>query len=205
METEMLRLSMSPVLRVLRAPLRLLTSAPALLASALLAMSLLAAAPAGFAGEHIIEIWNPPEARQPLGHSPDARQGAHLIGKTATPPHHRKVLAHRALPASHQHQTAQQSLQQGLPQGSHQAANQAPNPAPNQAANPAATQAPNQTTNESAHHATTPAIDASRLKHNEVPPPKHDISHFEDIPRIVTPEGNVLRVGTDGATAQVTR
>jgi hypothetical protein len=193
METEMLRLSMSPVLRVLRAPLRLLASAPALLASALLAMSLLAAAPTASAGERIIEIWNPPEARQPLGHSPEARQGAHLIGKTATPPHHRKVLAHRSTSASHQHQTAQQSLQQGLPQGSHQAAN------------PAAAQAPNQTANEGAHHATTPAIDASRLKHNEVPPPKHDISHFEDIPRIVTPEGNVLRVGTDGATAQVTR
>jgi hypothetical protein len=160
----------------------------------LLATSLFAAAPAAFGGERIIEIWNPPEARQPearqpSGHPLEARQGAHLIGKTATPPHHRKVLAHRNAPAPHQHQTAQQSLQQALPQGSHQAASQAPN----------------QAANDSAHHATAPAIDASRLKHNEVPPPKHDISHFEDIPRIVTPEGNVLRVGTDGATAQVTR
>jgi len=188
----MLRLSMSPVLRtrrVLWAPLRLVASAPAPLASVLLATSLFAAAPAAFAGERIIEIWNPPEARQPLSRSPEARQGAHLIGKTATPPHHRKVLAHRNAPAPHQHQTAQQSPQQALPQGSHQTASQAPN----------------QAANDSAHHATAPAIDASRLKHNEVPPPKHDISHFEDIPRIVTPEGNVLRVGTDGATAQVTR
>lgn len=189
MKSEMLRLSMSPVPGALRVPLRLLASVPALLASALLATSLFAAAPAAFGGERIIEIWNPPEARQPLGHAPEARQGAHLIGKTATPPHHRKVLAHRNASAPHQRQAAQQSLQQGSMQGSHQAANAAPN----------------QAANESAHHATAPAIDASRLKHNEVPPPKHDISHFEDIPRIVTPEGNVLRVGTDGATAQVTR
>jgi hypothetical protein len=173
----------------LRAPLRFLASAPALLASALLAASLLAMVPAAFAGERIIEIWNPPEARLPAGRSPEARQGAHLLGKNATPPHHRKVLAHRSAPATHQRQTAQQSLQPGSPQGSHQAANQASNPA----------------ANEGARHATAPAIDASRLKHNEVPPPKHDISHFEDIPRIVTPEGNVLRVGTNGATAQVTR
>jgi hypothetical protein len=193
MKSEMLRLSMSPALRAPRVPLRLLAFAPALLAS-LFATSLFAAAPAAFGGERIIEIWNPPEARQPearqpSGHSPEARQGAHLIGKTATPPHHRKVLAHRSASAPHQHQTAQQSLQQGSMQGSHQAANAAPN----------------QAANESAHHTTAPAIDASRLKHNEVPPPKHDLSHFEDIPRIVTPEGNVLRVGTDGATAQVTR
>jgi hypothetical protein len=182
MEIEMLRLSLGRVLRALQvrqAPLRLPAAAPAqfsavLLCAVLLSMSLLTAAPAAFAGQHVIEIWNPPEARQF-----DARQGAHLIGKTATPPHHRKVLAHRGTPAQHSHQM----VQQGSPQVSHQAAN------------PGA--------NEGAHHA--PVVDASRLKHNEVPPPKHDISHFEDIPRIVTPEGNVLRVGTDGATAQVTR
>jgi hypothetical protein len=199
MKTAILRLSMGPMLR---APLRLLASASALLAAALPVTSLLAAAPTAHAGERIIEIWNPPEARQPEARQPearqpmrsaDARQGAHLIGKSTTPPHHRKVLAHRSAPAPHQHQTAQQSLQQGSPQGSHQAANQA------------ATQAPAQAANEVARHATPPAIDASRLKHNEVPPPKHDLSHFEDIPRIVTPEGNVLRVGTGGATAQVTR
>ncbi|MDQ7975961.1 hypothetical protein QYH69_01710 [Paraburkholderia sp. SARCC-3016] len=189
MEIDMLRLSMSAVLRVLRAPVRLPASSPALLASRLLATSLLAAAPAAFAGERIIEIWNPPEARLPAGHTPEARRGAHLIGKSATTPHRRKVLAHRSASAPHQHQTAQRSLQQGSPQGSHEAASQPRNPA----------------ANEGTRHATTPAIDASRLKHNEVPAPKHDLSHFEDIPRIVTPEGNVLRVGTGGATAQVTR
>jgi hypothetical protein len=191
MNTAMLRLSMGPLLQ---APLRLLAAASGLLAAALPALSLLAAAPAAQAGERIIEIWNPPEARQPM-RSPDARQGAHLIGKTATPPHHRKVLAHRSASAPHQHQTAQQSVPRGSMQGSMQGSPQGPH----QAANPAPTQA----ANEAARHATAPAIDASRLKHNEVPPPKHDISHFEDIPRIVTPEGNVLRVGTGGATAQV--
>jgi hypothetical protein len=179
MEIEMLRVSMGPVFPVLRAPLRVLLSGATLLAAAWLA-----AAPAAFAGEHIVEIWNPPEVRQF-----DARQGAHLIGKTATPPHHRKVLAHRSAPATHSHQMAQQNVQPGSPQGPHQSANQSAS----------------QSANEGAHHSTAPVVDASRLKHNEVPPPKHDITRFEDIPRIVTPEGNVLRVGTGGATAQVTR
>jgi hypothetical protein len=148
---------------------------PLMFAAALLAAALLAVAPAASAGERIIEVWNPPEARQ----------GAQLIGKTARPPHHRKVLAHRSAPMPRQHQDAQQASQQP--------AHQPTMPAPARGAAGAT------------NHATAPLTDASRLKHNEPAPPRHDITHFEDIPRIVTPEGNVLRVGTDGATAQVTR
>jgi hypothetical protein len=180
----MLRLSTSPVLRahrVLRASLRVHTCVPALLASTIVALSLLAVAPAASAGERIVEIWNPPEARHF-----EPGKGAHLIGKTATPPHHRKVLAHRNAPAPHSHQTAQQSPQPGSSQTSTQGSLHQP-------------------ASEAAHRSTAPVVDVGRLKHNEVPPPKHDVSHFEDIPRIVTPEGNVLRVGTDGATAQVAR
>jgi hypothetical protein len=160
---------------------------PLMFATTLFAAALLAVAPAAFAGERVIEIWNPP----------DARQGAHLIGKTARPPHHRKVLAHRSGSAPHAHQTAQQP---SLPAAGHSTMNQAAN----EAANRAASQAATQPAAEAANRASGPVADAGRLKHNEVPPPRHDISRFDDIPRIVTPEGNVLRVGTDGVTAQVT-
>jgi hypothetical protein len=156
---------------------------PLMFAAALLGAVLLAIAPAAFAGERVIEVWNPPEARQ----------GAHLIGKTTKPPHHRKVLAHRSTPTLRQHQVTQQASQQAAQQAAHSSANHLPSNLGSQGAN------------ESTGHAAAPVADAGRLKHNEVPPPKHDISRFDDIPRIVTPEGNVLRVGTDGATAQVAR
>ncbi|MFC0398047.1 hypothetical protein [Paraburkholderia rhizosphaerae] len=158
---------------------------PLMFAASLLAAALLAAAPASFAGERIIEVWNPPEARQ----------GAHLIGKTAKPPHHRKVLAHRGAPIARLRQDAQQAPQPASPRASQQAVHSPLNPSTPKGAGAAA--------NRSA----APVTDASRFKHGETPQSKHDndITHFEDIPRIVTPEGNVLRVGTDGATAEVAR
>ncbi|CAB3746257.1 hypothetical protein [Paraburkholderia humisilvae] len=152
---------------------------PPMFAASLLATALLAVAPASFAGERVIEIWNPPEARQ----------GAHLIGKTAKPPHHRKVLAHRSAPTPRQRQDAPQASQQTSQPAAH----------------PPLSQAPTQSANAAANHATAPVADAGRLKHSAPSHPKDDITHFEDIPRIVTPEGNVLRVGADGATARVTR
>ncbi|CAB3759576.1 hypothetical protein [Paraburkholderia solisilvae] len=167
---------------------------PLMFATTLFAAALLAVAPAAFAGERIIEIWNPPEARQ----------GAHLIGKTARPPHHRKVLAHRSAPAPRAHQTAQQPSPAAAHSAMNQAANEAADRPTNRATDRAADQTAAQPAADAASHASAAVVDAGRLKHNEVPPPKHDISRFDDIPRIVTPEGNVLRVSTDSVTAQVT-
>lgn len=110
----------------------------------LLGATLIATAQVVFAGEHVIEIWNPPEARQ----------GTHPF-TTARKPQHRKVSVHHALKSGR-------------------------------------------------HPATGPTAKAVTKSRSEASFSKNT-SRLKDIPRMMTPEGSVLRVGSHGAGIQVAR
>ncbi|WP_175830584.1 hypothetical protein [Burkholderia cepacia] len=133
----------------------------------------------GWAAEHYVEVWNPPEARQPAARTPaahtgaDARAGksvekhANATPKAAVKPHKRRVA-------------------QAVKAGSHRTpATAAETPA---APRPVAQPAPGRLT------VMQPAApDAQRAL------------NYSDIPRQYTPDGNVLRVGTHNRSAEVTR
>ncbi|KWH42680.1 hypothetical protein [Burkholderia cepacia] len=133
----------------------------------------------GWAAEHYVEVWNPPEARQPAARTPaahtgaDARAGksvekhANATPKAAVKPHKRRVA-------------------QAVKAGSHRPpATAAETPA---APRPVAQPAPGRLT----------------VMQPAAPDAQHALN-YSDIPRQYTPDGNVLRVGTHNLSAEVTR
>lgn len=133
----------------------------------------------GWAAEHYVEVWNPPEARQPAALTPaahtgaDARAGksvekhANATPKAAVKPHKRRVA-------------------QAVKAGSHRPpATAAETPA---APRPVAQPAPGRLT----------------VMQPAAPDAQHALN-YSDIPRQYTPDGNVLRVGTHNRSAEVTR
>ncbi|MCA7981773.1 hypothetical protein LGM57_36140 [Burkholderia cepacia] len=133
----------------------------------------------GWAAEHYVEVWNPPEARQPAARTPaahtgaDARAGksvekhANATPKAAVKPHKRRVA-------------------QAVKAGSHRPpATAAETPA---APRPVAQPAPRRLT----------------VMQPAAPDAQHALN-YSDIPRQYTPDGNVLRVGTHNRSAEVTR
>ncbi|WP_333978757.1 hypothetical protein [Burkholderia cepacia] len=133
----------------------------------------------GWAAEHYVEVWNPPEARQPAARTPaahtgaDARTGksvekhANATPKAAVKPHKRRVA-------------------QAVKAGSHRPpATAAETPA---APRPVAQPAPGRLT----------------VMQPAAPDAQHALN-YSDIPRQYTPDGNVLRVGTHNRSAEVTR
>ncbi|AOI83838.1 MULTISPECIES: hypothetical protein [Burkholderia] len=133
----------------------------------------------GWAAEHYVEVWNPPEARQPAARTPaahtgaDARAGksvekhANATPKAAVKPHKRRVA-------------------QAVKAGSHRPpATAAETPA---APRPVAQPAPGRLT----------------VMQPAAPDAQHALN-YSDIPRQYTPDGNVLRVGTHNRSAEVTR
>ncbi|CAN0645829.1 hypothetical protein [Burkholderia cepacia] len=133
----------------------------------------------GWAAEHYVEVWNPPEARQPAARTPaahtgaDARAGksvekhANATPKAAVKPHKRRVA-------------------QAVKAGSHRPpATAAETPA---APRPVAQPAPGRLT----------------VMQPGAPDAQHALN-YSDIPRQYTPDGNVLRVGTHNRSAEVTR
>jgi hypothetical protein len=126
----------------------------AVVLAAVPAAVLMGSASSALAGERIVEIWNPPEARATAPHAAVKR----------VQPHRKKVSIARRAPARRLH------------------------------------------TNVAAGSSGSPALAASRARRNydngNAAPPPHDTARFDDIPRIVTPEGNILRVG--GGHAQPT-
>ncbi|KVV56994.1 hypothetical protein WK90_29010 [Burkholderia cepacia] len=132
-----------------------------------------------WAAEHYVEVWNPPEARQPAARTPaahtsaDARAGksvekhANATPKAAVKPHKRRVA-------------------QAVKAGSHRPpATAAETPA---APRPVAQPAPGRLT----------------VMQPAAPDAQHALN-YSDIPRQYTPDGNVLRVGTHNRSAEVTR
>ncbi|VWD52608.1 hypothetical protein BLA18112_07636 [Burkholderia lata] len=136
----------------------------------------------GWAAEHYVEVWNPPEARQPAARTPDARTPAAHAGadartgkgaekhanatpKVAAKPHKRRVA-------------------QAVKAGSHR---------PPAAETPAAPRPVAQ-----------PAPGRLTVMQPAAPDAQHALNS-SNIPRQYTPDGNVLQVGTHGRSAEVTR
>ncbi|MGU7813930.1 hypothetical protein [Burkholderia sp. AW49-1] len=139
----------------------------------------------GWAAEHYVEVWNPPEARLPAARTPDARTpaarpgaDAHAGGKTvekhasvqpkaAVRPHKRRVA--QAVKTAPHRPTAATVETPAAPR-------------------PVAQPAPGRLT----------------VMQPAMPDTPHALK-FSDIPRQYTPDGNVLRVGTGSRSAEVTR
>ncbi|MBK1822593.1 hypothetical protein [Burkholderia orbicola] len=134
----------------------------------------------GWAAEHYVEVWNPPEARQPAARTPTARTGADArTGKSAE-----KHAS--ATPKAAAKQPPKRRVAQAVKAGSHRPAATATET--RAAPRPVAQPAPGRLT------VMQPAApDATRAL------------TFSDIPRQYTPDGNVLQVGTHGRSAEVTR
>ncbi|KVQ67636.1 hypothetical protein [Burkholderia territorii] len=148
----------------------------------------------GWAAEHYVEVWNPPEARSPAAHAPAhtpdartpdartpaARPGAdvHAGGKTVEK--HASVQPKAAVKL-HKRRVAQ-------------AVKTAPRrPAAATVDAPAAPRP-----------VTQPAPGRLTVMQPALPDTPHALT-FPDIPRQYTPDGNVLRVGTRSRSAEATR
>ncbi|WP_334044682.1 hypothetical protein [Burkholderia ambifaria] len=128
----------------------------------------------GWAAEHYVEVWNPPEARQPAARTPTAHAGGKAVEKhasvqpkAAVKPHNRRVA---------------------------QAVKAAPHRPP--AATVEAPVAP--------RPVAQPAPGRLTVMQPVAPDTPHALN-FSHIPRQYTPDGNVLRVGTNARSAKVTR
>ncbi|HIC7214537.1 hypothetical protein [Burkholderia stabilis] len=133
----------------------------------------------GWAAEHYVEVWNPPEARQPAARTPAARAGADARTSKSAEKHASATPKAAAKP--HKRRVAQ-----AVKAGSHRppaAAADAP-----AAPRPVAQPAPGRLT----------------VMQPAAPDTTHALN-FSDIPRQYTPDGNVLRVGTHNRSAEVTR
>ncbi|KWZ36263.1 hypothetical protein [Burkholderia anthina] len=132
-----------------------------------------------WAAEHYVEVWNPPEARQPAARTPAARPGADArTGKSAEK--HASATP-KAAAKPHKRRVAQ-----AVKAGPHRpAATATDTPA---APRPVAQPAPGRLT----------------VMQPGAPDATHALT-FSDIPRQYTPDGNVLQVGTHGRSAEVTR
>ncbi|WP_241303274.1 hypothetical protein [Burkholderia stabilis] len=133
----------------------------------------------GWAAEHYVEVWNPPEARQPAARTPAARAGADA--RTGQSAEKHASATPKAAAKPHKRRVAQ-----AVKAGSHRppaAAADAP-----AAPRPVAQPAPGRLT----------------VMQPAAPDTTHALN-FSDIPRQYTPDGNVLRVGTHNRSAEVTR
>ncbi|KVK94342.1 hypothetical protein [Burkholderia cepacia] len=132
-----------------------------------------------WAAEHYVEVWNPPEARQPAARTPAAHTGADARAGKSVEKH--ANAAPKAAAKPHKRRVAQ-----AVKAGSHRSpATAAETPA---APRPVAQPAPGRLT----------------VMQPAAPDAQHALN-YSDIPRQYTPDGNVLRVGTHNRSAEVTR
>ncbi|QQK02421.1 hypothetical protein DIE14_13985 [Burkholderia sp. Bp9017] len=133
----------------------------------------------GWAAEHYVEVWNPPEARLPAPHAPDARMPASHAGSKAAEKH--ASVQPKAVVKPHKRRVAQ--AVKVVPHHLPAATAEAPS-----APRPVAQPAPGRLT----------------VMQPATPDTPHALN-FSNIPRQYTPDGNVLRVGTGNRSAEVTR
>ncbi|MFL6670059.1 MAG: hypothetical protein ACJ8J3_23145 [Burkholderia ambifaria] len=133
----------------------------------------------GWAAEHYVEVWNPPEARQPAARTPDARMPTAHAGGKAVEKH--ASVQPKAAVKPHNRRVAQ-------------AVKAAPHRPP--AATVEAPVAP--------RPVAQPAPGRLTVMQPAAPDTPHALN-FSHIPRQYTPDGNVLRVGTNARSAKVTR
>ncbi|WP_175885786.1 hypothetical protein [Burkholderia sp. BCC0044] len=131
----------------------------------------------GWAAEHYVEVWNPPEARQPAARTPTARPSADArTGKSAE--------KHASAAPKAVAKPPKRRVAQAVKAGSHR---------------PAATDAP-----AAPRPVAHPAPGRLTVMQPAAPDATRALT-FSDIPRQYTPDGNVLQVGTHGRSAEVTR
>jgi len=145
-------------------------------------------ASSGWAAEHYVEVWNPPEARTPAAHAADT----HAPDAHATAPDTHAGTAHHTAPA------AAKPAAKHKHRGAHAVKARAHRPPV--AAAPDSPAAP---------PAAAPAAQPTAGKLTVMQPPEPGAPHhaldFTDIPRQFTPDGNVLRVGARNRPAEVTK
>ncbi|AOI99199.1 hypothetical protein [Burkholderia sp. LA-2-3-30-S1-D2] len=134
----------------------------------------------GWAAEHYVEVWNPPEARLPAARTPAARPGADVHAGRKTVEKHASVQPKAAV-KPHKRRVAQ--AVKSTPHRPTAATVDAP-----AAPRPVAQPTPGRLT----------------VMQPAMPDTPHALK-FSDIPRQYTPDGNVLRVGTSSRSAEVTR
>ncbi|WP_175836586.1 hypothetical protein [Burkholderia anthina] len=134
----------------------------------------------GWAAEHYVEVWNPPEARLPATHTPAAHTGADAHAGSKAAEKHASVQP-KAVVKPHKRRVAQ--AVKVVPHHPPAATVDAPS-----APRPVAQPAPGRLT----------------VMQPATPDTPHALN-FSNIPRQYTPDGNVLRVGTGNRSAEVTR
>ena len=138
----------------------------------------------GWAAEHYVEVWNPPEARHPAARTPDARTPAARSADT-----------HAASKAVEKHASVQpKAAVKPHKRRVAQAVKAAPHRPP--AATVEAPVAPRPVAQPAPGRLTVMQPTA---------PDTPQALNFSHIPRQYTPDGNVLRVGTNARSAKVTR
>ncbi len=149
-------------------------------------------ASSGWASEHYVEIWNPPEARQGAAHAPAARVPAARMPGTPSPAAHANP-ARRAptvkLAARHHHHAVQALVKTRA----HRAPTMTESPS----------SLPDTPPTQPLTHPTPGRLMVMQAP--EPSAPQRPALDYTDIPRQYTPDGNVLRVGARNGPAEVTR
>lgn len=147
----------------------------------------LSVASTGWAAEHYVEVWNPPEARTPAAHAADARTPTARTGGSAD--------SHAGGKTAEKHASAQTKASvKPHKRRVAQAVKATPHRPPAAAADAPAAPRP----------VAQPAPGRLIVMQPAAPDTQHALG-FSDIPRQYTPDGNVLRVGTGSRSAEVTR
>ncbi|OXI22349.1 hypothetical protein [Burkholderia sp. AU15512] len=151
----------------------------------------------GWAAEHYVEVWNPPEARKPAAHAPEARTPEARTPEARTPDSRN--------PATHT----------GADARAGKSAEKHANVTPKAAAKPHKRRVAQAVKADSHRPPAAGAPAAPRPVAQPAPgrltvmqPAAPDAPHalnYSNIPRQYTPDGNVLQVGTHGRSAEVTR
>ncbi|NTZ10452.1 hypothetical protein [Burkholderia metallica] len=136
----------------------------------------------GWAAEHYVEVWNPPEARQPAARTQDSRTPAARPGADARTG--KIAEKHASATPKAAAKPPKRRVAQAVKAGSHR---------------PAATETP-----AAPRPVAQPAPGRLTVMQPAAPDATRTLT-FSDIPRQYTPDGNVLQVGTHGRSAEVTR
>ncbi|KWA14139.1 hypothetical protein WT41_03360 [Burkholderia territorii] len=148
----------------------------------------------GWAAEHYVEVWNPPEARSPAAHAPAHTPDARMPD-TRTPAARPGADVHAGGKTVEKHASVQPKAAVKLHK---RRVAQAVKTAPRRPA-AATVDAP-----AAPRPVTQPAPGRLTVMQPALPDTPHALT-FPDIPRQYTPDGNVLRVGTRSRSAEVTR
>ncbi|MFP3500915.1 hypothetical protein [Burkholderia sp. SIMBA_062] len=149
----------------------------------------------GWAAEHYVEVWNPPEARHPAARTPDAHTPDARTPDARTPAPRTSADAHAGGKAAEKHASVQpKAAVKPHKRRVAQAVKAAPHRPP--AATVDAPAAP--------RPVAQPAPGRLTVMQPAAPDTPHALN-YSHIPRQYTPDGNVLRVGTNARSAKVTR